>query len=75
MSPALLTCALQDRYIGLEEHWDVPRVGDLQSAALSETLQDSAHVQDILRQLNSARRIKDSPQTTAWLHVQVDSHK
>lgn len=61
VSPALLTCVLQDRQIHLKVHKDLPRVGHLQSASLSATLKDRAHVQDIVRQVNAGRRSKDSP--------------
>lgn len=61
---------MQDLSIGMEGHRELSGVGDLHYVCVDVTKNDVAKVQDILGQLSSERRSKDS-QTTAWLSFQV----
>lgn len=59
--PALVTCVTQDPSIGVEGHRELPGVGDLHDVRVDVTENDVAKVQDILGQLSSGRRSKESP--------------
>lgn len=45
----------------METHGELPSVGDLHYVCVDVTENDVAKVQDIVRQLSSERRSKDSP--------------